>query len=377
MTTINRMYLSMKRSGKMGRILSPHQFEIENSAYGENDIRKMWYDPGYDNSRWPDHTRSPKSIMTTTDPVDGFYQPLFERMRQQYWDHAQSHHNYKTYDQLMDLPCCNISKLCENTNNLKNAVFHPEENDRQIAEQYGPDIFLPCLPEYCIRLKKNNMIHIKLLDNTDGICTAQFENYALSRREAVCLYRYTVQYRYDTDTGDMNWIVTNCTTYEDFLTDFVSDMDWSEPEKQFWYDMFGIASMDVPTLIKFPFMVENENSLSMEEKAMLTGIRQMIVYDKSDVEWLVQQFRKISRSQPDMNIQIIDSGESVLIRRNQDYLDNAYCKYITAIALVNLQFIKNNVAVISADQIDKNIEIGGMTVKTKTPLRTLFSIRGV
>lgn len=377
MTINDQIYMNMKMSGRFNRILSPHKFEITDSVYGENDIQKIWYDPGYDTDKWPDPTKAPKSIMTTTDPVEGFYRPLFERMRQKYWDYAHTNHDYKTYDQLRNLPCCNISKLCEDTHVLQDTVFHMEKNDRQIAEQYGSDIFLPCLPEYCIKLQKNNTIYIKLLEHTDGICRAQFANYLMARREAICLYRYTVQYQYDADTKSMNWIVENCINYENFLTEFVPKMGWSEPEKRFWYDIFGVAPLDSATLVRFPVVIDNNGALSTEDASLLTGVQQIVVYDKADVEWLVQQFKKTARYEPDMCVKIMDSGESVLLQRNQAYLDNNYHKYITAIALVNLQFIKNNITVISADQINKNIEIGSMTVKTKTPLRTLFSIRGV
>lgn len=367
-STDDRLFAGMRKSGKMSRIISPHMFEVSDSVYGENDIRKLWYEPGYDTDKWPDSSHVHKLHTSGTDVVDAFYKPLFERMRDRYWSYACKNHGYKTYEELKDIPCCNITKLCKDGRVLAETRFCPEDDDRQYAEQYGAEIFMPCLPEYCIKIEKWNVVYVKLLDRTESMCRIRFENYILQQRTAVCICRCTVEYRYEPDTESMRWISTDCMTYENFLTAFVPDMGWSEQEKRFWYDIFGVSPSDSPTLIEIPIPVSGTNDTVLSNTKMRL-MQEICVYDKTDAAWLIQQFKKHT----DRDIRIIDSGQSVLWNQKQKHMDNVFDKCITAIAMVNLQFIKNSVTAITPEQAGSNIKIGKMTVRTKTPLRTSLS----
>ena len=364
-----QIFNNMQKSGKMSRIVSPHRFEVPNSIYGHNDIRKMWNEPGYDTSEWPDSSRAPKIMTDDTDIVDIFYQPMFERMITQYWDYASAKNGYKTYDALKKIPCCSITKLCENAHSFPTILFHPEENDRATAEQYGSEIFTPCLPEYCIKLERRHMLYVKLLEKTEHTCKVQFDDYVVQNRKASCISRCVAEYMYDEATQSINWISETCTTYEEFLTTFIDDMKWSKQEQKFWYDLFGIGPADSPTVVEIPMCLKGMDDL-LSEDAEIVKMQPVVIWNKLDAKWLIREFKKHANE----DLQIVDFGPSVWTKQKQRHIDRICDKCLTAVALVNLQFIKNNTTVITPEQINSNIQIGNMLVKTPTPLRTSLSI---
>lgn len=132
--------------------------------------------------------------------------------------------------------------------------------------------------------------------------------------------------------------------------------------------MFGVSPSDSPTLIEIPLPVSGTNDTVLNDTE-IKRIQKICVYNKTDAAWLIQQFKKHT----DMDIRVIDSGQSVLWDQKQKHMDHVFNKCITAIAMVNLQFIKNSVTVIKPEQAGSNIKIGKMTVRTKIPLLTSLS----
>lgn len=365
----NQIIRNIEKSGKMSRIVAPHRFEIPDSIYGQNDIKQMWHEPGYDTYKWPDNSHISNIMNKDADIVDTFYQPLFEKMVKQYWDYAHKHHDYKTYDDLKNTITCDITKFCEDGKSLKTILFHPGSDNKQIAQNYGADIFMPCLPEYCIKLERRHVLYIQLLNQTDNIYTVQFNDCITKNRAASCIGRWTIAYEYDPATQNINWISTQCTTYEEFLTSFVDKLNWSAQEKNFWYDMFGIGPANNPTVIEIPLLLEKLDDIAPDD-ANIVKMQPITVWDKTDADWLVREFRKYAHT----NLKIIDTGISVLLHQKQSHLDTVYEKCLTAIAIVNIQFIKNSISMISTEQINTNVAVGDMTVYTPSPLRTLLSI---
>lgn len=365
----NQIIKNVEKSGKMSRIVSPHRFEISDSIYGQNDIQKMWDEPGYDKGKWPDSSHVLNIMSKNANIIDNFYQPLFDRMMKQYWDYACKNHDYKTYDELKNTVTCNISKFCENSKSLKSILFHPEANDKQMAQNYGAGIFVPCLPEYCIKLEKRHLLYIQLLNQTDHIYKVQFSDYVIKNKASSCISRWIIEYEYDSDTQTINWISQQCITYEEFLTSFVDDLNWSAQEKNFWYDMFDVGPSTCPTVIEIPLVLDQLYVL-VPDNTDIIKMQPITIWHKSDADWLIREFQKYAHT----DLKITDSGASVLLHQKQIHLDAVYEKCLTAIAIVNLQFVKNKINMISAEQTDTNITVGNMTVCTRTPFRTLLSI---
>lgn len=370
MSSIERqIFNNMQKSGKMSRIVSPHRFEVPNSIYGQNDIRKMWHEPGYDTDEWPDSSHAPKIMTAGTDIVDIFYQPLFERMVTQYWDYAAAKNGYKTHEDLKKIPYCSITKLCEDAHSFPTIIFHPEKDDRKIAEQYGSDIFTPCLPEYCIKLERRHMLYVKLLEKTEHTCKVQFDDYVIQNRKTSCISRWIAEYMYDETTQSINWISEKCVTYEEFLTEFIDDMKWSKQEKKFWYDLFDIGPADSPTVVEIPLSLNPMDDI-LPEDAEVIKMQPIVIWNKLDAEWLIREFKRYAGE----DLKVVDSGKSVWTNQKQLYIDRICDKCLTAMALVNVQFIKNNTTVITPEQTNANITVGSMIVRTPTPLRTSLSI---
>ena len=351
------------RASKMTRILSPHRYESNNDIFGRNDLEKLAIDPAYNKSAWPPYKPSPL-VLNDSDPIKTFYEPLLEKMCDTYFEHAFKKHGYKSYDEIKQLPQFDISSLTKDAYSLVDVKFKTDESCRNIAEQYGSEIFLPCIPEYVIKLNKCHLLYVKLIENQDGISTIQFDDYITECRKVSCISRGIILSEYIPETQEIKWTAQEYTTYEDFLVRDMDDMNWSDKEKQFWFDVFGVYPFDSPTIIRVP-IVFNTNDMTLVDTSM-THREPFVVYRKEDADSLIKECKKIMPAEVD----IIENGDSVILKQKQSRIEDTYPQCLTAIALVNLQFVKSGINAVNPDESSSNVKIGDMTVRTKAPIRT-------
>lgn len=357
-----------EKASKLMRILSPHRHELRGDVYGRNDLHKLATDAAYNKDAWPVYKPSPL-IQGDQNPIDTFYIPMIDKMCETYFAHAFKKHNYNDYDDIKKLPQFDISEIVENPYSLTDTEFKMAENDRQIAEQYGPEIFLPCIPEYVIKLNKNHMIYVKLIKNTDTLSTIQFDDFITKQRKLSYVSRLVITASYH-DNG-IEWDAQEYTTYEDFLIRDIDDMDWSDKEKQLWFDTFGVYPFDSPAIVSVPIalnddVVDENNDIDMNKMYK----KPFVIYRKEDVDWIIRESKRITP----IPAEILASGDSVITGQKITNINDAYPKCLTAMALVNLQFIKSGKNAVNPDESSPIIRIGDMTIRTKTPIRTSITI---
>lgn len=358
---------AFNRANRMTRILLPHRYELSNDIFGCNDLGKMAMDPAYDKSAWPPYKPSPL-VLNDPDPIKTFYEPLLHKMRDIYFDHAFKKHGYKSYDEIKQLPQFDISSLTKDAYSLINVKFKTDESCRNIAEQYGSEIFSPCIPECVIKLNKCHLLYVKLIENQDDISTIQFDDYIADHRKISCISRGIISSEYVPETQEIKWTAQEYTTYEDFLIRDIDDMNWSDKEKQFWFDVFGVYPFDSPTIIRMPISVDANDMLLIDTS--MAHKESFVVYRKEDADWIIKECKRIIPGEAD----IVENGNSVILKQKQSRIENTYPQCLSAIALVNLQFIKNSINTVYPDESSSNVNIGDMVVRTKTPIRTSLKI---
>lgn len=352
-----------RKSGKLSKILIPHRHVSDDALYGQNDLKKLVTDPGYDIGLWPECKLS--VLSKEIDPIKAFYQPLLDRMRKDYFNHAFEKHGYKTYDELKILPQFDVRKLCQDNTSLEKLTFKENDELATLAKDYGIEAFFPCLPEYTIRVHKKRMLYIKVVKKEDdNTYTIKFEDYLVENRQSCCVGKFIITSRHD-DNKSVEWTSDEYVSYEDFLTQDIPDMKWSPQEEQLWYDVFGVYPMDDPTLIKLPIIFDKHGNVCICEDGVTND--RFIIWKKSDMEWVTKELKKYA----DVKVDIIGKGREEIIKLQQQKLDKLYPKFLTLIAIVNMQFIKTNTNVVFPDENNASIQVGDISVRTKSPIRIL------
>lgn len=361
--TMDAMSYATQQTSIISKILNPHRYDTGESVYGQNSITAMWNDSAYDINAWPDYKR-PVLIMKETNPVVDFYEPLLVRMRTEYFDHAFHKHGYKTRQELRKIPQFDISKICSTAKSFKNIKFDISEELQLSAKNYGIDVFIPCLPEYAIKVDPNHVLLVKLLhkDSDNSLYCIEFEDYLIDKTDIACIVKITINAQYDTATGSIEWDATSYTAYEDFLSQDIDDMKWSAKEQKFWKDVFGIEDNDNIIEVTGPFAFDDADRLFVTKSP--DNCSPMFLHSQSVIDYLQKTLRQMDL--PEMKV--IDRGESVHNKLVMQKITKVYPNYLTAIAAVNTILIQNQQNFILPEDATV-IRIGDLAIKTQTPLR--------
>jgi hypothetical protein len=358
--TKEAMSYATHQTNVISKILNPHRYD-DGGIYGQNDLISMWNDTAFNTDAWPEY-KKPVLIARETNPVVDFYEPLLRKMRTQYFDHAFQKHGYKNLQELKQLPQFDISKSCEHTASFKSLKMNIEDDAKDVAMTYGMDIFTPCLPEYVIKLSVNHMLHIKSLDKNpeNDLYQYEFSDYLIDKREVVCTTRMTLTAQYDRENQSIDWNIDSYIAYEDFLTQDIPDMGWSSQEVNFWNDIFGIEHTGEMIEINCPLGFDESDRLCIDKAK--TG--HMFLRNQAIVEYLQKSLRQLDLP----NLDIIAQGPDVMDKLRNKKINMAYPKYLTLIALINIELIKEKRNFILPEDATA-IKIGNLSVRTSTPLR--------
>ena len=363
-----RMVFTTYQTNVLSKILNPHRYNDRN-IYGQNDIRSMWCDTAFNTNAWPEY-KKPVLITKETDMVTDFYEPLLQKMRTQYFDYAFHKHGYKNLQELKQLPQFDISKLCEQTALFKNIQFHTTTDKKNIAISYGMDIFTPCLPEYVIKLSINHMLYVKLIDKDieNDIYQYRFDDYFIDKQEIICTTSVVLTVQYDRNNQNIDWTMNDYTVYEEFLTQNIPDMKWSAQEINFWNDVFGIEYDDEMIEVKCPLFFDDSDQLCVDVNG--TQKNTMLLKNQAALNFLQKSLRQINLP----NLEIVDHGQKVENKIKYESIAMDFPKYLTAIALINIEMIQEKKDFILPEDVN-TIKVGNLSIKTSNPLRLNIKVK--
>lgn len=352
---------ALHKTAKISKILQPHQYEIDGNIYGQNDIYHIMADSGYDMSLWPEYI--PPVLAINKNPVEQLYQPLFDKMRQDYFEHAFSKHKYLLYDDLEKLPQFDISRLRTITPDADSECFKFAENEMSAIKTAGLDIVMPCLPEYVIKIYTKHLLYIKMLENdyANHKRTIRFADYFGSRRNYICATRFDLTVSYMPDSPCIEWSAENFTSYEDFLTQDICDMQWTNQQTQMWFDILGIYYTGKTVIANMPICFVNAED---ETKYAEPDNKNFTIANPDDVSYMQKELKRIANIQLDIVLQGQEASDLLC----NYHIECLYPDYMAYIAKINLQLLKTKTDIIQPEEGSRT-DIGSITVKTKIPLR--------
>lgn len=339
MTSNNMSIVTNKKVSKIineiMKIIMPHRYMVGYGIYGENDIEHMIANDKNIIGNWPEPQLCAISQDSVASQTINYYQSLFKKMIKQYITHATSVGDMLSYkDVVTNNDIIDLTKVFEHDNSnisYPNIQFYESEIDT--LRSYGWVSFIPCLNNFVIKTNKKHYFHINVthFDKTTKTLQVKIHDYMGDRYEWICNAFAHLEITFTDETSDglpCSWKYISSQSYEELLIKHTSDMNWSNKELQFWYDVFGVSNIKEQTLIEIT--IPYDETTYHKHKTVLKKT--------SDITRL----KKLSPN--DFDISILATGEDTAEFFKQKTAEKLFLNYIKMMSVINyLLYTSTNV----------------------------------
>ena len=215
------------------------------------------------------------------------------------------------------------------------------------------------------------MLYVKLLDKDteNDIYQYRFDDYFIDKQEIICTTSIVLTVQYDRNNQSIDWTMNDYTAYEEFLAQDIPDIKWSTQEINFWNDVFGIEYDDEMIEVKCPLFFDDDSDQLCVD---INGVQKntVLLENQAALNFLQKSLRQINLP----NLEIVDHGQKVKNKMKYEMIKMYFPKYLTAIALINIEMIQEKKDFILLEDTT-TIKVGNLSIKSSTPLRLNIKVK--
>lgn len=257
-------------------ITDSHRYAEPGDPVGANSISKLMLSGFCDVSKWPAQDN------LVSDPVE-YYESLREKLISRYVESLVSGSDgpFIPMSELRKLPMVSLLKAYGSPQPPLfpgNLEILMDTRLRKKFSRYGWTIFVPFLSEFVLRMAAQRYVHVKVqaIDPVGKTFTAQLVTYLGTRYHYVVQSRTVLEFGLESESGGPtnlqdSTVTSRCVaadTYEKIMADNVEKAGFTEPEKAFWYDMFGLGPFE-ETMIAFVSQMDPDDGTFGEPKPVV------------------------------------------------------------------------------------------------------------
>ncbi len=237
-------------------ILNPHKFMDDESIYGENNVLQLLNIAKINTNAWPEITHNNVASSNMPDITSAYkYKEKFRSQIYQYMQYAIKEKGFSSYDDIKNADnLIDISKEYPVSDDRSKPNIQFNEDELQTLKNMKHKAFIPCFDECVIRLNKRKFLHCKLIEKNDKntAYTYQLRMYCGDNKNWILDQALTVKFNFEKMTNDklpMHFDVINALSYEEFITMYMEELNWSDKEKTFWRDMLSTSPFNQITMV--------------------------------------------------------------------------------------------------------------------------------
>jgi hypothetical protein len=230
-------------------------------------------------------------------------------------------------------------------------------DDEIIDTLRSHDIYaiIPPFDDFVIKLNRKRFLYVKLIDSDIKNRTVKIkcDDYCGDRNDWICSTQSAIEISLGEHTEEglsVSYEYSDTVSYEELLTTCLSEMDWTDEERQLWCDVFDVAPFDQVSHVSIKGMAED-----------CDRIETMILSEKKLLRLL--SIVKSTCVQVDI---LENTAEGIKAHNDSLTAINTLTTYMQAITSLNY-YILTSFGVIDekdADKSDKNTE--RMIIKTES-----------
>lgn len=252
-------------ASEINHLLNPHHYMVEESCYGENDIRMLLKNEYVDSDLWPQPIKNALCPELSKNQIIQYYKDLFERLTKQYTKYLIDNNIMYSFNHITKHQnIIDISKLFEHENQMTMPDICFYEHQIQTMISYSWYTFRPCFDEFVIKVNKRKYLYIqcKQMDENNKTLTIEISDYLGNKFDWIITGKTTIELSFEDETNDglpCKTHIIETKSYEEYLSEYISNLKWTKNEIKFWFHLFGIEYIDNMIVADFNMTDDEED----------------------------------------------------------------------------------------------------------------------